>query len=226
MTTTLSIGLALALGGQILLQLSSKAFRFDSFSLPFRLSFWLLALAVLALAAYGGGPWLTRIGAEPLGWLSLIGAVVAAVATLAIFPSLQRLQKILGGKGTEQTESFKKIAGLSAAHRAFLVVTAAVVEEILYRGYGIGIGRHLFGNVSVAVGISLLLFVGSHFRWGISHLISVFWCGLVLSLLFVATNNLFACILAHFVIDAFGVLLLPWAMARKRAREAPLAHEH
>lgn len=218
-------GLALALVGPLLLLLSSRAFRVDALSIPFRLAFWLLALVVLALAAHAGGPWLGRIGAEPPGWIPLAGAVVAAIAILAIFPALQRLQKFLGGMGTAQTEFFNRIAALSVAHRVFLVVTAALVEEVLYRGYAIGIGRHLFGSVSVAVAISLTLFVVSHYRWGVSHLISVCWAGLVLSLLFVVTNNLFACILAHLAVDAFGLLLLPWVASRQRARQESLARE-
>jgi membrane protease YdiL (CAAX protease family) len=214
MVFLLNAGLALALAGQAVLLLLARAFRLDPLSVRFRLAFWVLALFVLALAAYSGGPWLSRMGVSPLGWLPLVGSIAAAIAVVAIFPPLQRLQKVLGGSELEQTESFRKIAGLSVAHRTFIVVTAAVIEETLYRGYGIGIGQHLLGQTSVAAALSLLLFVGSHFRWGTGHLVSVFWGGLVLSGLFVATNNLLACILAHFLVDAFGLLLLPWAQSR------------
>lgn len=225
MAILLDIGLAFSLGGPLLLLLASKWLRFNSLSLPSRLFLWLLAFIVLALAAFSGSPWLRRVGAQPVGWIQLIGAVVATITILGAFPFLQRLQKAVGGTSEEQTETFQKIACLPVPYRVFLVVTAATVEEVLYRGYAIGIGQYVLDSLPAAFIISLLVFVATHFRWGISHLISVFWAALVLSLLFVFTNNLFACILAHFTVDAVGFLLLPSVMPHQRIREAPTIHE-
>lgn len=100
-----------------------------------------------------------------------------------------------------------------------MVVTAAVVEEVLYRGYAIGIGQHVWGSLAVAFVVSLFVFVVVHFSHGMIQLITVFWIALLMSLLFVLTNNLFACMLAHFVVDAVGVLLMPWVASRQRAQE-------
>lgn len=127
------------------------------------------------------------------------------------------MQKALGGVSVEQTELFSRLAKLSFGYRLFIVMTAAVVEEVLYRGYAIGVGRYVFGSLFIAILVSLAAFVAAHFRWGMSHLLSVFWPGLVLSLLFVSTNNLLVCILAHAAVDAVGLLVAPAAMRRKNA---------
>lgn len=225
MAIVLDIGLAIALGGPLLLLLAAKKFLFESLSLPFRLSLWLIAFIALALTAYSGGPWLLHIGAQQLGWLDLLGAVVATIAIFVGAALLQLLLRSLGVTNAKAAESVQKIVGLSFPYRVFVVVTAAVVEEILYRGYAIGIGQHLFGSLTVAVVVSLIVFTVVHFRWGISHLVLVFWAALVMSLLFVLTNNLFACILAHFAVDAVGFLLQPAVMARQQAQKAAPAHE-
>ena len=46
-----------------------------------------------------------------------------------------------------------------------------------------------------------------------------------MSLLFIVTGNLFACILAHFVVDGLSMLFVPWVASRKRARAALPASE-
>jgi membrane protease YdiL (CAAX protease family) len=225
MVVILDIGLAISLGGPLLLLLAAKKFRFESLSLPSRLSLWLLALVALVLAAYSAGPWLLLIGVQPFGWVALLGAVVATIAILFGGGLLQLLLRSLGVTNAKAAESAQNILRLSFQYRVFVVVTGAVVEEILYRGYAIGIGQHVFGSLTVAVVASLIVFTVVHFRWGISHLVVVSWAALVMSLLFVLTNNVFACILAHFVVDAVGFLLQPAITARQQAQKAATVHE-
>ena len=226
MGATLSIGLAVSPGGPLILLLAAKTLRFNSLSLPGRLSLWLLALIALLLAAYGAGAsWLTRIGVRPFGWSDFLGAVVVVIVSLVGAIFLQLLQRKLGIKNTEGAKLQRKIHDLSTPYRFFVVVTAAVVEEVLYRGYAIGIGQHVWGSLAVAFVVSLFVFVVVHFSHGMIQLITVFWIALLMSLLFVLTNNLFACMLAHFVVDAVGVLLMPWVASRQRAPRVSPARE-
>jgi membrane protease YdiL (CAAX protease family) len=51
--------------------------------------------------------------------------------------------------------------------------TAAVTEEILYRGFAIGIGKAFLGNTLEAATLSVVIFTVTHFRWGFSHMLSV-----------------------------------------------------
>ena len=224
MLNALNVGLALSLFGSLLLLLLFKSLRIDSLSLPSRLALWLLALCALMLAAHGSASWLHQMGFQTPTFLHIGAAVLATIAMLAIWPLLQRIQKVFGSTPIEQTNQFRKLAGLSFTFRLFIVVTAAVVEEILYRGYAIGIGKDIFGSLSVAVLVSVGAFVAAHFRWGVSQLLFVLWSALVLSTLFVYANDLLACILAHAAVDAVGLLVAP-AMGRKSARMRPSPRE-
>ncbi|MGH8124885.1 MAG: CPBP family intramembrane glutamic endopeptidase [Rhodanobacteraceae bacterium] len=225
MATILAIGLVVSLGGPLLLTLAAKQFSFNSLSLLNRLSFWVLAIAVLVITAYGGGAWLLRMGVRPFEWVDCLGTIVAIIAMLAGMIILPQLVAKLGFKGTTGSEFQKKVYSLSVPYRLFVVITAAVTEEILYRGYAIGIGQGVWNSLAAAFVVSLLVFVGAHFAHGAKALVTVFWVSLVMSFLFVATNNLFTCIIAHFVVDAFGVLFVPWIAARQRTQGISSAKE-
>lgn len=217
MTTLLSAGLAVSLGGPLLWVLVARRLGLNSLSLASRMLFWLLAATVLALAARGGDAWPLRIGLKPFGGLDFFSAIVAIIAMLAGAIVWPQLMTKLGVKGSTGSGLQKKICSLSAPYRLFLVVTAAVTEEILYRGYAIGIGQEVWGSLSLAFVVSLLVFVGTHFTHGAKALVTIFWISLLMSLLFVVTGSLWACIVVHFAMDAFGTLLVPWLMARQKA---------
>jgi len=219
----LSIGLAVLLGGPLLFVLATKRFCLNSLSVPGQLVLWLLAAATLVIAAYGGGAtWLQRIGVKPFGWFDLASTVVAIIAMLVGAIALQILVTKLGFKDKEGSKLQQKIYSFSVPRRLFIVVTAAVAEEVLYRGYAIGIGRDVWGSLTIAFVVSLVVFVAAHFTHGAKTLATIFWISLVMSFLFVYTGNLYACIIAHFTIDALGTLFVPWVAARHRA-QAPLS---
>ena len=96
-------------------------------------------------------------------------------------------------------------------------MTAAVTEEVLYRGFAIGVGAQILGNLTAAVGISLAAFVGAHFRWGLLHMASVLWAAVVLTALFLVTRDLWACIAAHGVIDLIGLVVAPAMLERRNS---------
>ncbi|SFL29210.1 CPBP family intramembrane glutamic endopeptidase [Rhodanobacter glycinis] len=225
MVAMLSVGLAVSLGGPLLIVVATKMLSLNSFSTPGRLVYWLLAAATLVIAAYGGGSWLGHIGIKPFGWFDLASTVVAIIAMLVGAIALQILVTKLGFKDKEGSKLQQKIYSLSVQRRLFIVVTAAVAEEILYRGYAIGMGQDVWGSLTIAFVVSLVVFVAAHFTHGAKALATVFWISLVMSFLFVYTGNLFTCIIAHFTIDAFGTLFAPWAAARHRAQAALSASE-
>jgi membrane protease YdiL (CAAX protease family) len=189
METMLGIGLAVSLGGPLLFVLVTRGFSINSLSIPSRMVLWLLATRSLGIAALGNGHWPACLGMARFEWLDVLGSAVGIVVMLAGSILLQTSLTKLGFKNPQGSELQKKIFSLSVPYRFFIVITAAVAEEILYRGYAIGIGREIWGSLPVAFTISLIVFV-------------------------------FACILAHFAVDAFGTLFVPWAAARQRARMA------
>jgi membrane protease YdiL (CAAX protease family) len=196
MLVTLSIGLVISLAGILLFQISCDLLRIDSLRVAPRSAFWLLAISALTIAALEPGLWLRQMGVQIPTWPHAAAALLAILAKLVSTPALLRIQRACG-IAVQQSERFQRIRTLSISHQLYIVVTAAITEEILYRGYAIGIGRHLFGSLAMAIAASLGAFVISHFRWGASHLMPVFVSGLILSILFVSTTALSACILAH-----------------------------
>jgi membrane protease YdiL (CAAX protease family) len=93
-------------------------------------------------------------------------------------------------------------------YRVILVLRAAVVEEILFRGYIIEKVRQLTGSRSLAIALSVLAFTCAHFAgWGLVHLIPVFCSAIILALLYVWRRDLPSNMLAHFLTDGAGFLL-------------------
>jgi membrane protease YdiL (CAAX protease family) len=100
-------------------------------------------------------------------------------------------------------------------------VTAAVTEEWLYRGFAIATLQELTGSLAVSASLPLVVFIVLHAPWySRAHLLYVGIAGALLTGLFLARHDLLANILAHAVIDAVPLLVLP-AIARRRAIVSP-----
>ena len=223
--TLLTIGLIAALLGAPLTLLAFRQLGFPPMAIASRLALWLLGILVMAIAVLGAGNSYADLGLRIPDGESIFGAGVATAVVLGLWPLFQRLQRSFGGDSIDRSDTLRVITSLSVSARLFIVLTAAVVEETLYRGYAIGIGEHLLGGSWPAVALSLAAFVLGHFRWGMSHLLSVFWAGSVLSVLFVGTHDLAACVLAHAAIDSVGLFLAPVAIARRQAARSAAASE-
>jgi membrane protease YdiL (CAAX protease family) len=93
-------------------------------------------------------------------------------------------------------------------YRFFLVTTAAVVEETLFRGYPIERIGEWSGSRILAGVITWIAFTYAHLRgWGWAHLIVAGFAGLLLTILFLWRRNLWANMLAHWLTDGAGFLL-------------------
>ena len=92
----------------------------------------------------------------------------------------------------------------------FTVFTAAVIEELLFRGYLIPRLTIFFKNVYVPVIISSLLFglvhIGFH---NTSQMINTGFIGLITAIHFAKYRNIYILIIVHFAIDIIGVYTAP-----------------
>jgi uncharacterized protein len=89
-----------------------------------------------------------------------------------------------------------------------LAITAAVFEEIFYRGFTIERVAELTHLRWLAAGVSLAAFTYAHLGyWGWSHLIVAGFGGLVLTGLYLWRRDLVSNMVAHFLTDAIGFLL-------------------
>ena len=73
-------------------------------------------------------------------------------------------------------------------------ILAPIIEEILMRGVVLGGLKNSYGTVTALL-ISVMLFACLHFN--MVQTLSAFVCGIVLGLLYIRTNSIFCCIIAH-----------------------------
>jgi membrane protease YdiL (CAAX protease family) len=93
-------------------------------------------------------------------------------------------------------------------YRVLLVLRAAVVEEIIFRGYLIEKVRQLTRSSALAVGLSVIMFTYAHLSgWGVVHLIPVFAAGVIFATLYVRRHDLPSNMVAHFITDGAGFLI-------------------
>jgi len=111
----------------------------------------------------------------------------------------------------------QKLAAVPVGLRIAVVLTAAICEEFIYRGFGIEELAYLTGKRWLAGLLSLTLFTVSHAGlYGISvALIIPGLVGAVLTGLYLWRRNLLSCILMHAIIDGIFVVVIPAAMPAK-----------
>ena len=96
----------------------------------------------------------------------------------------------------------------------FVSLTAGVCEEAIYRGFLV---NYLMGapanlNVTLAMGVSSLIFGLAHIYQGMRGTIGSSVLGFIFALLFVMTGNLALAMLLHALIDARILLMIPEGM--------------
>lgn len=92
--------------------------------------------------------------------------------------------------------------------RVALVTRAAIVEETLFRGYGIERLAELTGSRWLAALATCAAFTVAHLAyWGPAHLLIAGGAAIILTALYLWRRDLICNILAHWTTDAFGLLL-------------------
>jgi membrane protease YdiL (CAAX protease family) len=130
--------------------------------------FWCFALAILL--------WLTLVEHMPLSSIGfhrptwkgvLFGFLAALVITVIMILQFAVVMPLLHLSPSAVLTQQQAILKTPFWYRILLVLRAAVVEEILFRGYLIEKIRQLSGNTALAVTVSVLAFTGAHLRgWG------------------------------------------------------------
>jgi len=173
------------------------------------LVWWLNAVGVLAWLRVGEGLPISSIGLRRPTWKGLLYALAAAAALLAVFVIHFALIVPLfhlnaGAAGAERS----LILARPYWYRVLLVLRAAVVEEILFRGYLIEKVRGLTGSSTLALAVSVAAFTYAHLAsWGLVHLIPVFGGGVIFAVLYIWKRDLGSNMIAHFITDAAGFLM-------------------
>jgi membrane protease YdiL (CAAX protease family) len=177
--------------------------------LIYQLAMWGFLAAVLWIVVGVERRPLTSIGLRPPGVRSLaMGVALAAVIMWVLTPFNVWLLGKLGLGGYEE--------GIATARRmptwllAFAVLTAGVVEEVLYRGFPLERLAEATGSAALAGSITVLVFAVVHWPvWGAGPVLSFVVSGIVVTAFYVWQRDLTATIVAHAVTDAMGLIVVP-----------------
>jgi uncharacterized protein len=168
---------------------------------------WALLVVVLVYVLVVERRSLASIGFRRPDWKTFVFGIAAGIVTVVgittiyfvVFPRL----------GLQMNASaMNKILQTPFWYRFFLVTRAAMMEETLFRGYGIGRLEELTGNRWLAGAVSWAAFTIAHLSaWGWAQLIVAGWGGLVLTALYLWRRDLVCNMVAHWVADGAGFLL-------------------
>jgi uncharacterized protein len=165
---------------------------------------WLVVaiLAAIAFGLQGLRPRFFRL--RGLGWRDALFALAGLVAALLLSGVLSRLV-------AAPRFDLQQIASVPLVVRVCLVLTAAICEEFIYRGFAIEELGMLTGSRWVGALGSLTLFTLGHAGvYGFSTALLIpAGVGLVITLLYMFRNNLPACMLLHGGMDGLFLILIP-----------------
>lgn len=169
---------------------------------------WACAAVILIWLKWSERLPLSSIGMRRFTWKSLAFAVAAAVAIVAAMTlHYAVIVPFFHLNATVGIAAEQKILSTPYWYRVLIVVRAAVVEEILFRGYLIEKVRQLTKSTSVAILVSVAAFTYAHLAgWGWVHLFPVAASGLILALLYAWRRDLPCNMVGHFLADALGFL--------------------
>ena len=170
------------------------------------LSWWVfIAMALLIVVRIERLPlasvgWHTP-GFAAVGWgggLFVVAFVIAGLTAALLMPAF--------GFSQDAARALK-VTALPLSLQLGIFATAAVVEELVCRGLVISRLAPLCPPFAMVV--SVAIFALPHvFSWRPAQLIFVLPLGLVFALFFLWRRDLPACILAHFLVDAAGFLMM------------------
>jgi membrane protease YdiL (CAAX protease family) len=209
------IGLAVALGGPLLLMTPGVSThqitnaRDDIVAICVQ---WLIAfiLAVIAFTIQRRGR--AEFGIRGLGWRDVLASFAGVVTAFVLSGVAGRLVTM-----PSSLSNLQKMAAVPLGLRIALVLTAAICEEFIYRGFGIEELAYLTGRRWLAGLLSLTLFTASHAGlYGLSvALIIPGLVGAVLTGLYLWRRNLVSCMLMHAVMDGVFIVLIPAVIQAK-----------
>lgn len=169
--------------------------------------FWIVTVVLLIYVITVERRPLSSIGVRRPTWRTWIWALVAGVLLVAgivfiysvVFPVFHL---------TMNRAAASRIMAMPWLFRFFMVLRAAIFEEIAYRGYPIERLSELTKLPLLAAAISWVVFTLAHLSyWGFAQLIVAGYGGLILTALYLWRRDLISNMVAHFIADGSGFLL-------------------
>jgi CAAX protease family protein len=176
----------------------------------YQAAMWAFAAVILFVVLGVERRPLSSIGLKPPGVRSIaMGLALAAVIMWIVTPFNLWLLRQTGLAGFG--EGIATFGRMPLWLRIFAVLTAGVVEEILYRGFPLERIAELSGSVVLAGAITVLVFALVHWpTWGAGPVLTFVVSSAVTTGFYVWQRDLTATIVAHAVVDAMGLIVVPW----------------
>jgi CAAX protease family protein len=172
-----------------------------------------IVAAVLWLAFHRDGLTPADLGLGPPRWPALvIGALLTLFFVRGYGPAVYWVLRRLGAQGFEV--GLAKLEGLPFWYLCVAVLIGGSAEEILYRGYAIARLESCWGSPWLAALVPIAIFGLAHVPlWGLAPALSTMAAGAIFTAVFLATSDLWACIVAHVATDFVGIALARRARA-------------
>lgn len=207
-------GLAIALAGPVI-PVKKAMQALDPLTQHLLAQAYLLVLvAIILVISHSMG-----LPAEALYWRGVTiagiatGLILAGVLMWVVYPVTMAMFRALRLQGYDRgLEALSKLPRWSLV---FAAIVAGIAEETLYRGFALTRIAEMTGSVALAVVVTTVIFAVVHQRlWGWAASLGFIVSGLVLSIVFVWRQDLFANIIAHAVTDAVGLWRLSATMRK------------
>lgn len=195
------IGLIVFLGFPFLLQF----LRLDL--MLFELGMWLLLLLIILWIYFVEKRAITSIGWKKLTVKTILSGIGLGLVVFILFGILTTVIQAIGLELSQETAEL--IAGQSIPFLLLIALRAAVVEEVLYRGYAFERIYDLTKSNWIAGLVPVIIFTLVHLSWGVGHLVFVFFAGSLFMLAYMSKRNLGLIVIAHFITDVLALLALP-----------------
>jgi uncharacterized protein len=159
-------------------------------------------LAAIAFGLQGLRPRFFRL--RGFGWRDALFALAGLLAAVLLSGAVSRLV-------AAPKFDLHQMASVPIAVRVCLVLTAAICEEFIYRGFAIEeLGMLAANRWAGALGSLLLFTLGHAGVYGFSTALLIpASVGLVITLLYMFRNNLAVCMLVHGSMDGLFLILIP-----------------
>jgi membrane protease YdiL (CAAX protease family) len=207
------LGLAVACGGPLLLvspvgRLLGPPCRLRTQVLE-QLAMWVLLAALLFVVLAVEGRPLASIGLRPLAWDSIaFGLGLAALLMWVVAPLASRAVRVLDLAGFEA--GLATFATLPLWLKLVAVLGGGVVEETLFRGFAVERIAEASGSYLLAGALTVVFFALIHLpMWGWGPVLAFSISGTVLTVFYVWRQDLLANVVAHTIVDAMGLIVVP-----------------
>lgn len=176
---------------------------------------WLLCAITTGAWLLAGGDWAGLGFVVGAGWGTAAAWTVAVLAVGVLTVQWRSVQR-----STEARESYAaQLSGATGydwirpttpreySHFRVMAVTAGFTEEVVFRGFLIGVLASWL-PLWLAGGVALVLFVGGHVYQGLSGMVRLLPVSVVLTVLFLISGSLLPGVVVHTAVDVVGGKIL------------------